>query len=300
MLSTLSQLLPILCGFLVGFVLQRTQISKPTDSEFLFKLIFYVCTPALIFYSLSTVNLSGHLLVFSLLAVLLYVIGFGMGKLMVDKLPLTSLQKPIFLIASMGLNSIFVLPYLQSLYGPEGIARFAAYDLANTILLYSWAYSIAVHANPLHKGDGILRKRLLRSPPLYAVVIGLVVNVSQLNVPVAITDIAKTFSAPTGFLVTVAIGMVLHPKRAGLSISLRVIAMRTITALAVGLAVISIFDLTGIDRVAVLLMAVAPVAFSSATFASLENLDVKFAAGTLSVSLAIGIVLTTAVAVLFA
>ena len=59
--------------------MRRTEVASERDSSFLFKLVFYVCIPALEFYSLSTVELTRHLLVFSLLATFLYVFGFLVG-----------------------------------------------------------------------------------------------------------------------------------------------------------------------------------------------------------------------------
>jgi predicted permease len=301
MIDTLSQISWVLAGFAIGFVLRRTSIAKESDGAFIFRLVFYVCVPALVFISLAQVSLTRHLLIFSLLASLLYVAGFFAGSMVLRKSQLDVTQKAVFLIGSMGLNSLFAVPFLQSLYGAEGVARYIAYDLVNTVLLYAWAYSVAVRANPAHHGvEGVLRKKLLRSPPLWAIAAGLLVNLADANVPVAVENIATTFSAPTGFLVTLATGIALQPKRSDIPAALRLISVRLGTALLVALVVIVAFDLRGVDRTSVLLFCVAPLAFSMVTFASLENLDKRFAAGVLSISLFAGIVLSTGVAVLFA
>jgi predicted permease len=49
------------------------------------------------------------------------------------------------------------------------------------------------------------------------------------------------------------------------------------------------------DRTIILLLGVAPVAFVTVTFASLENLDVDLATAVLSLSLAASLVLSLAV-----
>jgi predicted permease len=263
--------------------------------------VFYVCVPALVFISLARVDLTRHLLIFSLLASLLYVGGFLAGNLALRRSALTATQRPVFLIGAMGLNSLFAVPFLQSLFGAEGVARYIAYDMVNTVLLYAWAYSVAVRGNPRHQGvQGVLKRKLLTSPPLYGVVLGLIVNVLDVDLPSAIVTSATTFSAPTGFLVTLATGIALAPRLSDVPHALRVVGVRLSTALLIGLGIIVAFDLHGIDRTTVLLFCVAPLAFSSVTFASLENLDVRLAAGTLSLSLVGGIVLSTMVAVFFA
>jgi predicted permease len=300
MIDTLSQISWVLAGFAIGFVLRRSSIAKESDGAFIFRLVFYVCVPALVFVSLAQVSLTRHLLIFSWLAALLYVSGFVVGTVVLKRSDLEPTQRAVFLIGSMGLNSLFAVPFLQSLYGAEGVARYIAYDLVNTVLLYAWAYSIAVRANPRHHGvDGVVRKKLLRSPPLYGIAAGLIVNVSDFDLPLAIEHTATTFSAPTGFLVTLATGIALQPKWSDVPAALRLIGVRLGTALIVAFTVIMAFDMHGVDRTSVLLFCVAPLAFSMVTFASLEDLDKRFAAGTLSISLFAGIVLSTFVALVF-
>lgn len=301
MLTTLSHITPILVGFVVGYVLRQAGIASDRDGSFILKLVFYVCVPALVLNSLASVEITHHLLIFSLLSGLLYVVGWVVGKLVVKQLSLPASQLPVFVIIAMGLNSIFALPYLQYLYGAEGISRYVAYDAVNTIILYSWTYSIAVRANPAHQGgNSVLLRKLAQSPPLYAIAAGLVINLCGWHLPDPILNTVTAFSAPTGFLVTLGIGIMLHINTEDLGISLRAIVVRTGTALAVGLAIIFAFGLSGVDRTAVLLFCCSPIAFSAATFSALENLDVAFAARTLSISLALGIGMTTLVALAFA
>ena len=207
MLTTLSHIAPILVGFAVGHVLRRTGIASEHDGSFLFKLVFYACIPALVFNSLATVEITHHLLIFSLFSGLLYVVGFVAGRLVLLRHSLPESQVPVFLIFAMGVNSLFVLPYLQYLYGAEGVARFVAYDALNTVILYTWAYSVAVRANPAHRGNHALARKLLKSPPLYGIAAGLVVNVGDWQMPSAVLNTTSAFSASTGFLVTLAIGI---------------------------------------------------------------------------------------------
>jgi hypothetical protein len=55
--------------------------------------------------------------------------------------------------------------------------------------------------------------------------------------------------------------------------------------LAVALAFILGFGLTGIDRTILLLMAIAPTPFFAVAFATMENLDVRSTVKTLSLSM---------------
>jgi hypothetical protein len=67
------------------------------------------------------------------------------------------------------------------------------------------------------------------------------------------------------------------------------------TSLLIGVGIIALFDLTGVERAVLLALCVAPVGFNTVTFASLENLDVRLATGTTSLSLIAGLVLVPGV-----
>ena len=48
-MTALVQLLPVLLGMAIGFTLRRLAVASQADGEFVFKLVFYVFIPALLF-----------------------------------------------------------------------------------------------------------------------------------------------------------------------------------------------------------------------------------------------------------
>jgi predicted permease len=201
-LTTVLRLLPVAVGMGTGFLLRRLTVAGPADGEFVFKLVFYVCLPALMFSSLSTAQLTGQALVFLLAAPLAVSAGYLAGRIVATKAPFTGTQIPVLLIACMMVNSGFELPFVQALYGAEGVARIAAFDAMNTTLTFTWAYYTAARGNPEHEGGGLLVNRLLRSPPLYGIAAGLLVNAAGVEVPQALDDLARTFGSVTGVLIS--------------------------------------------------------------------------------------------------
>jgi len=175
-LTTVLRLLPVVVGMGTGFLLRRLTVASHADGEFVFKLVFYVCLPALMFSSLSTVQVTGQAVVFLLAAPVAVSAGYLVGRIVATKAPFTGTQVPVLLIACMMVNSGFELPFVQALYGAEGVARIAAFDAVNTTLTFTWAYYTAARGNPGHQGGGFLFNRLLRSPPLYGIAAGLLVN----------------------------------------------------------------------------------------------------------------------------
>jgi predicted permease len=61
--------------------------------------------------------------------------------------------------------------------------------------------------------------------------------------------------------------------------------------LIIGLLFVKLFGLTGVDRIAVLLLSASPVGFNTVTFSSIEKLDDEFAASIVGMGLITGLVL---------
>jgi predicted permease len=138
--------------------------------------------------------------------------------------------------------------------------------------------------------------RLIKSPPLYGIAAGLLVNLAGGHVPPAIASSIGTFGSATPVLIFLALGMLFEPPDKDLRNTALVVAVRLATGLAVVAAVVLIFGLEGMDRTVVLLLGTAPVAFNSVIFTSLENLDVSLALDALSLSLVTSLIMSVGIA----
>jgi malate permease and related proteins len=197
-------------------------------------------------------------------------------------------------------NTGYMIPFAQALFGTAGVARLAAFDVVNTALTLTWAYYLAARANPQHQGGAVLFNRLLGSPPLYGLAAGLLVNLTGLRIPTAVAAIATSFASATQLLIPLGVGLLFTPVRGELRQAAIIVGSRLGTALVVGVSVVLLFNLTGMDRAVMLLLSVAPVAFVTVTFSSLENLDVQLATATLSLSLVTSLVLSLVIALALA
>jgi predicted permease len=292
MLDTLQRLLPIIIGIAAGYSLRRLGMVDHRDGEAVFKLVFYVFLPAAMFVSLSTVQLGRQFAIYPLAAVAIIVAGYLAGRLMAAKARFNPVQVAVAVTACMIVNSGFALPFVQALYGQEGVARIAAFDAVNTTVTMTWGYYLAARGNPRHQGESLLLGRLAKSPALYATASGLLINLSGVQVPAAIGEPVAKFGSAIAVLISLGVGILFDPlggslRRAGL-----IVAVRLGTGLAVATAIVLILDLDGMDRTIVLLLGAAPVAFSVVTFASLEDLDIRLATTALSLSLMTGLALS--------
>jgi len=270
------------------------------DGETVFKLVFYVFLPATMFMSLSTVELGGEFAIFPLAAVAVVAAGYLTGRLMAAKGTFDPVQAAVLLSACVVVNTGFALPFVQVLYGAEGVARIAAFDAVNTTVTFTWAYNTAARANPHHQGGGLLLDRLAKSPTLYAIATGLLVNAAGIEVPTAVADPVTKFGAATAVLIPLGVGILFDPIGGNLRKAGLVVGTRLVSALAMATAIVLLLRLDGMDRTILLLFGVAPLAFAIVTFASLENLDVRLATGALSLSLATSAILSLLITLVLA
>lgn len=293
-------LAPVAAGFGAGVVLRGTGVATARDGDFLFLLNMYVCLPALVFLALSEVAITPELMVFPLAALAMVGLGYVGGRGVVHARGMGTSRGAVVVIGFMIVNSSFALPFAEALYGEAGVARIAAFDIVNTTLVFTAAYAVAARANPAHSGRAVLLGRLVRTPPLYGIALGLLVNVTDATVPDAVTTVLAPFGAVTPVLIAVATGILFKPVRGQFRRAGQFAAARLLLGLLVGLVVVLAFDLEGVDRGVLLLLAVAPLGFFAVTFSSLENLDVDLAAQTLAVSLLGSFALSLLVSAVFA
>lgn len=295
MLDTLTSLSPIIAGLVAGVALRRLGAAQSSDGDFLFRIVFWIGVPCLTFLALATVEITLGLLVFPFACLVATVLALGAGAMLGRAQRLDSQRFATFLLVTTITNSLFALVFAQALFGQEGVARVAAYDAMNAPLVYGAIYALAARANPSHVGRVVLIGKLLRSPPLYAVGLGLAVNLANFPLPGGVQSVVSSLGAPTGFLVTLAIGIMFSPKRSDLRLISVALLVKFVAGLSVAGAVIGIFGLQGTDAIVMLLIGVAPCGFNAVTFASLEKLDARFAASALSVSIPVAVLLSTIV-----
>ena len=273
----------------------RTGVATREHGRFLFVFAFYVCAPALIFSAFSDAELTRELLVLPLADALTIVAGYAVGLLVSRMMALPPPRFAVFLMACMIVNTVFTLPFIEARLGQAGVTRLMAFDVGNSLLVFTWVYAIAVRYNPAQRDRSMLWRKLLTSPPLYALVAGLVVNLAGARPPETVELLVEVFAAPTGFLITIAIGMLLVFERSDAKLSAWAIGTRLCTSLAIALAFVALFNLTGVERAVLLTLSVAPVGFNTVTFASLEDLDLRLATNTASLSLVASLVLVPVV-----
>lgn len=293
MLDTITKILPLLFVLLFGYGLKKFKFLTANDGTSLIKLIFNAGVPALVFISILKVQIGSSVAILCLLPATIIgitlLVTCALRRSLLNKVSVKTFGS--LLIGAAIMNTGFLLPFVEKVYGPEGLARFALIDTFNGLIVFSLVYTIAVKLGNDKLDNKFVLKKLFISPPLWALVIALMIKTMGATPPTLIIDTLTLISKLVSPVILIALGLKFSPiiKRPGLLTTS--LALRFILGGLVGFAFVKLLGLHGLNAEIAMFASIAPVGFNSITFAELENLDVEFAASQVSIAILVALVI---------
>jgi malate permease and related proteins len=276
--------------FAVGFLARRLGWLKPPHAGFMLRLVINVGLPAMFIADVSRISLHTDLLALPASSLSIMVIIWALSLLLGRALGLSRTDQGTVSISGMSINNGFLFPFVLAVWGAGGFSQMALFDfghvLGQSFLVYAIAATYGGHAADFR---GILR-RVLSFPPLWALLVALLVNVSGTALPDWLVTTLRTMGQWILLLVIVALGVLfdvalLRDRRVP-----AIVALRMVVGFALGLLCVWVFGLTGLTRSVVLLGAAAPIGFNAVVLSHMEKLNRELAASAASISVLIGLV----------
>jgi len=235
--------------------------------------------------------LNSRLLYIPLLPLAVMAFTYVLARLVLAVKPQSRKTAGTFLIASMIMNTGFTLPFFYAGFGNDGFTKAILFDIGNSFLIFTWVYFVAVKAGAVegHSKLKMLTKTLLL-PPLWALILALILKQSALAVPSPLLSFFKIAGEPTIPLIMIALGLYFEPSLKFFAKSLTAMSIRLLGGLLIGLVLMKLLPFDSVTRIVVIASAAAPVGYNSLVFSNMEELDVEFAATTVSLSILSGIV----------
>jgi malate permease and related proteins len=294
------KIVPIILTFFLGIFIKRIGLLKKDDGHLLLKLVLSVTLPALQILSILRLQLTWSLIYIPLIAQLIifivYFTSSGVGKLL--KLPKQTMGS--FLVGTMIMNTGFSLPFFYAAFGQEGFARASLFDVGNSLLIFTFIYYVAIKhgAHSIHH-DKVDWIRFLKLPPLWGLIIGILIRVLHIQIPEIGTNFLSLVGNPTTPLIMISLGLFFEPKLKNMDKALIAIIIRMVGGLGLGILLCYLFGLEGMNRTIVIASASTPIGFNTLIFAKLEEMDIEFAATCVSLSILIAIFYLPAVIYFF-
>jgi malate permease and related proteins len=284
------RILLLIALFAVGFIARRLGWLKPPHAGRMLQLVITVGLPALFLADVSRIPLRMDLIALPASAVIIILVT-GAASLLVGRM--MALQRPeqgAMTICAMSINNGFLFPFAIAVWGQVGFAQMALFDFGNALCQGSLVYATAAAYGGHATGFAAIARRVLSFPPLWALLVALLLNVSDVQLPSLFTEVLGTVGRWILMLVIIALGVLFDARLLGDRRVLATLALRIPLGLAVGYACVLIFDIEGLTRSVVLLGAAAPIGFSAVVIANRENLHRELAASAASISVLLALV----------
>ncbi|EAT16353.1 AEC family transporter [Desulfuromonas acetoxidans] len=286
----ITAILPLVFTFALGVVLRAWRVFAAQDADILLKLFFYLCLPALILISVSTMHLRPSLLFLPGLSAAIILITFVIGKGIAPILDLPRTTLGVFYIGILVMNGGFTFPYVLSAYGAEGMAIASLFDFGTGLMVFTFVYYLACRHGQSGSNHRQLLTKFLLSPPLLSLIVALTLNVTHTALPSLIINWFTLLSNMTTPVVMLALGIAFRPHLVRLGSLASVIVLRMGLGFVLAQLCVHLMGIDGMMRHIVVMMASAPSGVNTLAFATMEGLDKEFAAAVVSYTTLIGMI----------
>jgi len=292
---TIAESLPVISLVMVGYFLKRIHVIRSEDGPLLSRLILTVTLPAVIFLSVSRADVDP--LSLGLLALFSFLISLSL-RLLSGRLTTWLKLEPsiagVIILGSMVMNlGTFLFPVIQTVYGQEGASRLAAFDIGNSFMASGYGFYIAsCYGDKSPCGVANSFKKVAALPILWAVILGLIVNLTGIVLPEFLVKVLSPVSAANTPLAMIALGVFVNFKFPRWKLMALTVFLRMGIGFLLGQAIVLLFNLQGLDRVIVTMGSAVPIGMVPLVYASSEGLDTEFAAACISLSIIVGVIVT--------
>ena len=293
----ISKVLPVILTFVLGFFLKKRGIFTSDNAETFLKLVFFISLPALIFVSIVKARLSFDLVYIPIICMIVVLVTLPIVYSVGRRFHLPGPSLGAFVVGPMIMNTTFVVPFLLATYGQEAIAILSIFDVGNNIMIYTLVYYSA-NRHRAAKNSASALKIIARSPLLYALFIGLILNATKAPLLPVSLNFFQGLGDMTTPLVMLSLGIYFNPTLVRTGPTVASITIRIVIGFLIALLFTFLFGIKGLNRTVLLVACSAPLGFTTLTFSAIAGLDTEFAASCISYSILIGL-FTTPLLILF-
>lgn len=266
----------------IGYLVKRLGLISKKEGATLSAIIFNLTLPALILVTFAEMTVEAELLWLAVIGIL-----FGIGLLLMNRLIFRREAKQdqgVFVISLIGFNiGLFVYPFVETIWGAEGLKHMAFFDMGNAVLIFGLAYIAAGMYAP---GDQkievrVIMRKLFTFFPMLAYLAALVISFSNVPIPDFGLELLGTVASANSVLVLLLLGIYLEfqLKRSLWKPFMKVLLIKYGIGLTAGLILYMTLPFDPMFRATILLGFVLPAGMSVIPYAVQHKLNTELAAG---------------------
>lgn len=278
--------------FFIGALLRSFALLGKMHAERLASVVFSISLPATILVSLDRMTFAPTAWKIPLAACLVTLSMLLCSWQLARLLQLPRATQGGFLLATGCINSVyFAYPVVLATLGDQGLAQAILFDLGQTTLTLTLIYGLALwHGASVSTPRSVL-VRLFSSPPLWALCGSLTLSALGFQLPAWLREGLTPIHLTTTPLASLVLGLSISFSvlRRTLALALLGVAVRMVGGLLLGLAVVWLLNLGGMERAVVVLVAAMPSAVTAVIFATETGLDEELVTSIVALSICAGV-----------
>jgi predicted permease len=280
--------------FLMGAILRSTALLSKGHAEKLASCVFSISLPATILVSLDRMTLT---LTAWKLPVAACLVTMPLVLCTWQATRCLRIARPTRggLLLGVGcINSVyFAYPVSLAAFGPAGLAQAILFDLGQTLLTLTVLYGVALWYGDQPATATSALRRLIASPPLWALVTILLLKGLDMHLPTWLHDGLVPIHLTTTPLASLVLGLSISVSavRRTAPLALLGVGMRMAGGMLFGGLTVWLLALTGLERAIVLLVSAMPSAIMAVIFATETGLDEDLVASIVALSICLGMAL---------
>ena len=279
----------------LGYLLKRLNIITQKDGETISKIIFNVTLLALIINTFSTIKIVSSLILLPIIGVI-YGVFMCLWILFIFRKDDKS-RRGLLSMALSGLNiGLFAYPFVEALWGENGLKYIAMFDIGNSIIVFVVCYLVGSYFSPSKKSIkfNYIIKTMFKSVPFLVYILSLMLNLFGLHLPGMVMDISKILSKSNMPLTLILLGVYLNFSFETMywKIIIKALCTKYITGLLVGAMLYFIMPFDLLFRHTVLLSAILPIPIVMIPYAIQFNYDQKFIGTLINMTIIISFILS--------
>jgi hypothetical protein len=278
-MNSIETIISIIVLIIIGYVTKRVGLLKPEDSVTLNKIVLNLALPSLIFMAMYTADLSsiGSLVEITAVCITVGTLGGLLAYLFSRVRHYPEKTKWSVTVSAVLFNSGFLgYPVVLGVFGAEGLVRAIFYDAGSTILFICLGILLLI----IFGGErSSIVKRTLLFPPVWALLLGVSINLLHLNVGSMAPAVLKYLSGATVPLIMISLGLSLEISslKNYIEEAFAVSGIKLILAPLIALLMVTVLGINGLNSQVTIVEAAMPSAMLGLVLAITYDLDVKAA-----------------------
>lgn len=265
----------------IGYAVKKMKFLPDETGKVLNNFIIYITLPANIAKVFLTTKVNTNLFVLTFSGFALGVITFVIGFLFFKNADLKRETKGTLMVSLCGYNiGLFAFPFIQQIYGNDGLLHIAMYDMGNSFIVFGLAYIVAFAFSEDDKLNiKKIFKKILYFVPFDTYIISFILNMAGIKFPSLIIDLAEQISLPNTTLALFVIGYFLdfNLDRDEVFSLFKGLIIRYLPGIILFITLPLFFNTSSMTIKAIMLGSIMPTALVAVIYSDERDLNVKLA-----------------------